>query len=82
MGSGRAVVFIQGHRGRGVCDTHRREQTLCFEKRGPLLRTIRTSSSLTVWISGSQISLSDQHTISVECRASMKYGSHGPVQKR
>lgn len=33
------------------------ERTLCFEKGGPLPRTIHTSSSLAVWISGTQISL-------------------------
>jgi len=69
----RAVEFIQGHQGRGVCDTHSVETKCvserCFEKGGPLPRPIRTSRSLAVRIPGTQISLS----ISMECRASVKF---------
>lgn len=69
----RAVKFIQGHQGRGFCDTHRVETQCvserCFEKGDPLPPPIRTSCSLTVRIPGTQISLS----ISMECRAFVKF---------
>lgn len=76
MESGRAVVCVCW----GASGSWR--LSVCFENGGLLPPAIRTSSHPSVWISGTQISLSDRHTISVECRAPAKHGSHGPVPKR
>lgn len=63
-------------------DTHRREERSVLRREAPCFERSAHHPLSPYWIAGTQISLSDQHTISVECRASVKYGSHSPVQYR